>query len=59
LLGGGSILGNRGKFIEKDSKLFFLTIHPAAVIYNNKLRYALEKDMQTLVSECRRLNIAI
>lgn len=59
LLGGGSILGNRGKFIEKDSKLFFLTIHPAAIIYNNKLRYALEKDMQTLVSECRRLNIPI
>lgn len=59
LLGGGSILGNRGKFIEKDSKLFFPTIHPAAIIYNNKLRYALEKDMQTLVSECRRLNIPI
>src|SRR6266540_4317230 len=53
------ILGNRGKFIEKDSKLFFLTIHPAAIIYNNKLRYALEKDMQTLVSECRRLSIPI
>jgi DNA polymerase len=59
LLGGGSILGNRGKFIEKDSKLFFLTIHPAAIIYNNKLRYTLEKDMQTLVTECRRLDIPI
>lgn len=59
LLGGGSILGNRGKFIAKDGRLFFLTIHPAAIIYNNKLRYALEKDMQTLVMECRRLNIPI
>jgi uracil-DNA glycosylase family 4 len=59
LLGGGSILGNRGKFIEKDGKLFFVTIHPAAVIYNNKLRDALEKDMQTLVKECRQLDIPI
>ena len=59
LLGGGSILGSRGKLIEKDSKLFFITIHPAAIIYNNKLRSALEKDMQALVSECRRLNIPI
>ena len=59
LLGGSSILGSRGKLIEKDSKLFFITIHPAAIIYNNKLRNALEKDMQTLVSECRRLNIPI
>ena len=59
LLGGRSILGNHGKLIEKDSKLFFITIHPAAIIYNNKLRNALEKDMQTLVSECRRLNIPI
>ena len=59
LLSGGSILGNRGKFIKKDRRLFFLTIHPAAIIYNNKLRYALEKDMQTLVMECKRLDIPI
>ncbi|HEY7228013.1 MAG TPA: uracil-DNA glycosylase [Nitrososphaeraceae archaeon] len=59
LIGDGNILGNCGKLIEKDRKLFFITIHPAAIIYNNKLRYALEKDMQTLVSECKRLNIPI
>ena len=59
LIGAGNILGYRAKLIEKDRKLFFITIHPAAIIYNNKLRWALEKDMQTLVSECKRLGIPI
>lgn len=59
LLGGGSILGNRGKFIQKDNRLYFITVHPAAIIYNNKLRNVLENDMQTLVMECRRLQIPI
>ena len=59
MLGGASILGNRGKFIEKDGRVFFLTIHPAAIIYNNRLRETLEKDLRTLVTECSRLNIPI
>jgi DNA polymerase len=59
LLGGSSILGNRGKFIQKDNRLYFITVHPAAIIYNNKLRNVLENDMKTLVMECRRLGIAI
>lgn len=59
LLGGGSILGNRGKFIQKDNRLYFIMVHPAAIIYNNKLRNVLENDMQTLVMECRRLEIPI
>jgi DNA polymerase len=58
LLGGSSILGNRGKFIQKDNRLYFLTVHPAAIIYNNKLRKVLEEDMETLVKECRRLQTA-
>jgi len=59
MLGGESILGNRGKFIERDGRLFFLTIHPAAIIYNNKLRDTLEKDLRTLATECSRLDIPI
>ena len=59
MLGGASILGNRGKFVERDGRLFFLTIHPAAIIYNNKLRDTLEKDLRTLVTECNRLDISI
>ena len=53
LLSGGSIFGNRGKFIQKDNRLYFITVHPAAIIYNNKLRNVLESDMQKLVMECR------
>jgi len=59
LLDGGSILGNRGKLIEKDNRLFFLTIHPAAIIYNSKLRHTLDQDMKELIRECRRLHILI
>ena len=59
LLGGSSILGNHGKFIQKDNRLYFLTVHPAAIIYNNKLRKVLEEDMETLVKECRRLQTSI
>ena len=59
LLGGGSIFGNRGKFIQKDNRLYFITVHPAAIIYNNKLRNVLESDMQKLVMECRRSEIPI
>lgn len=59
LLGGGSIFGNRGKFIQKDNRLYFITVHPAAIIYNNKLRNVLENDMQKLVMECRRSKIPI
>jgi uracil-DNA glycosylase len=59
LLGGSSILGNRGKFIQKDNRLYFLTVHPAAIIYNNKLRKVLEEDMETLVKEYRRLQTSV
>ena len=59
LLGGSSILGNRGKFIQKDNRLYFLTVHPAAIIYNNKLRKILELDLETLVRESRRLEISM
>jgi DNA polymerase len=58
LLGGNSILGNRGKFIQKDNRLYFLTVHPAAIIYNNKLRKVLELDLETLVREVKRLEIS-
>jgi DNA polymerase len=58
LLGGNSILVNRGKFIQKDNRIYFLTVHPAAIIYNNKLRKVLEVDLETLVRECRRLQIS-
>ena len=49
LLGGSNITKERGKFIEKNGLQYFLTLHPAAVIYNQKLLVLLEQDMKTLV----------
>jgi uracil-DNA glycosylase len=46
-----SILVNRGKTVYRNNIPYFLTIHPAATIYNRKLRSYLEKDMTTLAKE--------
>jgi uracil-DNA glycosylase len=51
LLGMKSILANRGKTVFRNDIKYFLTIHPAATIYNAKLRSYLEKDMTTLAQE--------
>lgn len=48
ILGGGNISQNRGKTITKDGHLYFLTIHPAATIYQADLLESLKKDMKTL-----------
>jgi DNA polymerase len=49
ILGKGEITKNRGKTIEKDGRIYFLTFHPAATIYNQELIPVLEKDIQNLV----------
>ncbi len=48
LLGMKTVLPHRGKFIEQDERNYFLTLHPAATIYNNKLRSFLEEDLLLL-----------
>lgn len=55
LLGGNSITKNRGNLIEKDGQRYFLTIHPAAAIYNQELKSVLKTDMKTLVETLERL----
>ncbi|HSB50039.1 MAG TPA: uracil-DNA glycosylase, partial [Nitrosopumilaceae archaeon] len=45
LLGGDNITKNRGKTIQKDGMTYFLTVHPAATIYNQSLLSTLKKDM--------------
>jgi len=50
LLGGKEITKNHGKIIEKDGKKFFVTFHPAATIYNQKLIDTLKKDFKKLVT---------
>jgi len=48
LLDGKDITKNRGKFLEKDGKLYFITIHPAATIYNQELVPILKEDIKKL-----------
>lgn len=49
ILGGDSITKNRGKIIKKNDHLYFLTIHPAAVIYTPSLKQVLKDDIKALV----------
>lgn len=51
LLGGGSITVNRGKIVERAGQKYFLTIHPAAAIYNRSLISVLEADLNKLAKE--------
>ena len=55
LLGGNNITKNRGKLIKKDGRIYFVTIHPAATIYNQELIKILKKDMKTLVNSLSNL----
>lgn len=48
LLNGKEIIKFRGKVVRKNNQLYFLTVHPAATIYNQKLISVLKKDMKKL-----------
>ncbi len=48
ILGGSEITKFRGKLVRKDNQLYFLTIHPAATIYNQKLIDVLNSDIVKL-----------
>ncbi len=48
ILGGSEITKFRGKIAQKDNQLYFLTIHPAATIYNQKLIDVLKNDIVKL-----------
>lgn len=56
LLGGSEITKFRGKLVKKDKQLYFLTVHPAATIYNQKLVKVLKNDivkMLDLITELK------
>ncbi len=53
ILRGKNITKERGMFVKKDGKLYFLTVHPAAIIYNQKLMDSLKNDMKKLVNEIK------
>ena len=49
ILGGGEISNNHGKLVQKDGFSYFITFHPAAVIYNQKLVKDFENDIKKIV----------
>jgi DNA polymerase len=55
ILGGSEITKYRGKVVRKDNLLYFLTIHPAATIYNQKLIDVLKSDIVKLFDLIRDL----
>ena len=54
LVGGKTITSNRGKFIKKHGRKYFLTIHPAAAIYNSNLLPVLQNDIVKLSEEIKK-----
>ena len=48
LLDGKEITKNHGKIVEKDGRKFFVTFHPAATIYNQKLVEELKEDFRKM-----------
>ena len=48
ILGGSEITKYRGKLVRKNNQLYFLTVHPAATIYNQELISVLNGDIKRL-----------
>jgi DNA polymerase len=55
ILGGSEITKFRGKVGRKDNQLYFITIHPAATIYNQGLIEVLKEDIKKLFGLIREL----
>ena len=55
ILGGSEITKYRGKIVKKDKQYYFLTVHPAATIYNQELITILNNDISKLFDVIREL----
>jgi len=55
ILGGYEISKNHGKFVFKNDHLYFISFHPAATIYNQKLEKVFKNDIKKLVDELKKL----
>ena len=55
ILGGSEIMKYRGKVAQKNKQLYFISIHPAATIYNQKLVDVFKKDIKKLFKITREL----
>ena len=58
ILGGKEISKNHGKFVSKDNRMYFVTFHPAATIYNQKLVNVFKNDIKKLVNELQKIKHA-
>ena len=48
ILGGNNIIQNNGKFLHFQNQLYFLSIHPASVLYNRKLLSILNNNIYNI-----------
>ena len=55
LLDGREITKNRGKIVKNNDQLYFVTVHPAAIIYNPGLRQVLKDDFVLLAQALDKL----
>ena len=55
LLDGSEITKNRGKLVYHNDQMYFVTVHPAAVIYNPGLRQVLKDDFVFLAQTLDKL----
>lgn len=55
LLGGSDIMKFRGKTFSRGGRLYFVSMHPAAAVYNGGLTGVLEGDMRRLAEIAGRL----
>ena len=55
LLDGSAITKNRGKLVKNNDQLYFVTVHPAAIIYNPGLRQVLKDDFILLAKTLDKL----
>jgi|SRR5919108_1362796 DNA polymerase len=55
ILGGKSLSKDRGKIMERNGIKYFITIHPAAAIYNKNLRSILNNDLFKLSKEIKKM----
>ena len=56
ILHGKEISKNHGRLIHKNNRMYFVTFHPAALIYNQKLRKIFNADIKKMVGILQKLN---
>ena len=55
ILGGKEISKNHGKFILKNNRTYFVTFHPAAIIYNQKLGKIFKNDIKKIMNRLQKI----